>query len=195
MLCSNIFGDMSHGDGQSTTEPPQEDEGSPSSSLRLPSAATRVPWEDGEPAGDLLRVSIQAAIDVLGSAEAANICRSYLEIIETPATVRRVTVTNACVASSSSLGDVFIPAAVLVDEKVAVVGARLHVSMIQTSTGRSPYLALAAEEAQDDGWRTAASRRGRPHHQPKASAASWQRPDNSSRAADWGGGDRRSSRR
>lgn len=112
------------------------------------------PWTEGELGAELLRASLSAAIDVLGSTETASICRTYLEPMRADATVCRVTVTGACLASAAPHGNVFVPAAVVPD-KLATVGARLRVSMVQTSTGRSAFLALSAEEAEDDGWHTA----------------------------------------
>ena len=107
----------------------------------------------------LLKASVQAAIDVLGSTATTEICRTYLAPVETLVTVRRVTVTGACVTSSSQ-GDVFLPAAVVDDEQGAlIVGARLSVSMIQTRTGRSPYLALTAEKNNDEDWQTVPPKR------------------------------------
>jgi len=125
-----------------------------------PLLAPPPPWRDGDPASDLLRASLQVAIDVLGSTEARNVCRSYLDPVEADATVRRVTVTNACVATAPPHGDVFVPAAVVAEE-LAVVGTHLRLSMVQTRTGRSAFLALSAEEAEDEGWRVASSKRGR----------------------------------
>lgn len=110
-------------------------------------------------AESLLKASLQAAIDVLGSTATTEICRAYLTPVETLVTVRRVTVTGACVASSSQ-GDVFLPAAVADgDQGALVVGARLNVSMIQTRTGRSAYLALTAEENKDEDWQTVPTKR------------------------------------
>jgi hypothetical protein len=119
------------------------------------------PWTEGELGAELLCASLSAAIDVLGSTETASVCRNYLEPMRADATVRRVTVTGACLASAAPHGDVFVPAAVVPDE-LATVGARLRVSMVQTSTGRSAFLALSAEEAEDDGWHTAGGGRRKP---------------------------------
>jgi uncharacterized membrane protein YgcG len=115
------------------------------------------PWTEGELGAELLIASLSAAIDVLGSTETTSICRDYLEPMRADATIRRVTVTGACLASAAPHGDVFVPAAVVPD-KLATVGARIQVSMVQTSTGRSAFLALSAEEAEDDGWHTAGRR-------------------------------------
>lgn len=106
----------------------------------------------------MLKASLAAAIDVLGSTEASSICKAYLKPVNTEVTIRRVTVTGACVASSHMFGDVFIPSAVLSEEKVTV-GKKLQVSMVQTSTGRSAYLVTKAEEVEDDGWCSVVSKK------------------------------------
>lgn len=124
----------------------------------------KVPWTEGELAAELLRASINAAIDVLGSTETTQVCHSYLRPQKADATVRRVTVTGACVATLMPHGDVFVPAAVIPETINAVVGTRLVLSMTQTSTGRSSFLAISAEEAEEDEWQTAT--RNKKNRQP-----------------------------
>lgn len=109
--------------------------------------------DGGDVAGSLLRQALASAADVLGTAEAARMCRDYLALVTEDAIIQRVTVTGACVASVHShvhQGDVFVPSAVI-SEELAVVGARIKVSMHQTSTGRSAYMAVSAEAAAEDG--------------------------------------------
>lgn len=126
-----------------------------------------VPWEDDDLAADLLRSSLQAAADVLGTAETHQVCSEYLALLDEEAIVRKVTITGACVASVHShhnSGDVFVPAAVM-PESHAVAGRRILVTMIKTSTGRSAFLALKAEQVEDDdndddGWRPVVRNKG-----------------------------------
>lgn len=141
-----------------------EEEGHPPSPSHDPVKTRTPPWVDGDVAAALLRAGLEAAVDVLGSAEVASICQEYLKPQDALATVRRVTVTRACVASVPGGGgrdDVFVPASVLPGNLVPEVGSRLRVSMVTTSTGRSAFLAISASEAEDDGWCVASSKRKR----------------------------------
>ncbi len=109
-----------------------------------------------EAVADLLAQSLKAGSLLLGREETIALCEKYLVIVESDATVHQVTNSGGAVATAAGgLGDVYVPPGLLTDVEV---GSKIHVKMIKTVSGRSPYRATAAEKPALDAWHTAAPR-------------------------------------